>query len=55
MLLGAAGLNAWIFHLRLLRPYKSGIEPEKRKAAVHAVFSLLLWTGIIACGRLLAY
>jgi hypothetical protein len=55
ILLGAAGLNAWIFHVRLRRPYKTGIEPGRRKAVVHAVFSLLLWTCIIACGRLLAY
>jgi hypothetical protein len=57
LLIGAAGLNAWLFHFG---PFKSVrcwnrdvAAPYSAKAA--AVFSLVFWVGVITCGRLLAY
>jgi hypothetical protein len=57
LLLAAAGLNALAFHLG---PFKS-VQLWNRDVAtptaakLSAVWSLLLWSGVIACGRLLAY
>ena len=56
-LIFAAGINAVFFHLG---PYRS---VEKWNVAVatppaaklHAALSLMMWMGVIACGRLLAY
>jgi hypothetical protein len=57
ILLVAAGLNAAVFH-RV--PFKSVagwdadcIAPGAARTA--AMLSLMLWAGVIACGRLLAY
>ena len=52
-----AALNAALFHLR---PFKqvAGWDQGTRAplaARVAACLSLVLWTGVIACGRLLAY
>jgi hypothetical protein len=54
-LIGAALLNAALFHLG---PWRSagldaGVAP--RRARIQAAGSLLAWVAIIACGRLLAY
>lgn len=49
LLLLLAGGNALLFH-RLLAH-----RPHGRGAKMAAVLSLLLWIGVIACGRLLAY
>ena len=57
MLLMAAGVNAAAFHMGTYRSV-AGWErdrPAPLAAKLHAVASLLFWTGIIACGRLLAY
>ena len=57
LLLAAAGLNALVFHKRLfptLAACDQGM-PVPRSAKIHAVLSLSLWAGVIACGRLLAY
>jgi hypothetical protein len=57
LLLAAAGFNALVFHKRLsstLGAFDRGM-PVPRSAKIHAVFSLSLWTGVITCGRLLAY
>ncbi len=56
-LLLAAGVNAALFHLG---PWRRAAEWEVDVATppgarLHALLSLLLWVGIIACGRLLAY
>jgi hypothetical protein len=56
-LIAGAGLNAWLFHrgaFRQVHAWEHGpaIAPRARLAAV---VSLLLWVGVIACGRLLAY
>jgi len=56
-LIVAAVLNAAAFHLG---PFRSVADwnvrvPIPPRAKVHAALSLLLWAGVIACGRLLAY
>lgn len=56
-LLFAAGVNAAAFHLG---PYRSVERRERDRPApaaarLHAGASLAIWTGVIACGRLLAY
>ncbi|MCP3136774.1 DUF6644 family protein [Pyxidicoccus xibeiensis] len=56
-LLLLAGLNAALFHRGVFRSVRdwdtdAAIPPAARVAAV---LSVLLWTGVITCGRLLAY
>jgi hypothetical protein len=56
-LIFAAGLNAAAFHLgpfRSAAQWDSGVAPPPA-AKVHAALSLMIWMGVIACGRLLAY
>jgi len=54
-LMGAAGLNALAFHRGpWWRASVAGLEADGR-TRVHAGLSLLLWVGVIACGRLIAY
>ena len=57
VLLLTAGLNAFIFHRFTSRSLVAGNEntnlPAGAKAA--ALFSILVWLAVIACGRLLAY
>lgn len=57
LLIAAAGLNALAFHVF---PYRRAANWERERAAppaarVHALVSILLWIGVIGCGRLLAY
>ena len=57
ILLAAAGLNALLFHRGAFRGVggweaNTGVPVTARAAAV---VSLVLWVGVIACGRLLAY
>ena len=57
LLLAIAGLNALVFHLWTS---KSMEEWEQRpappvKAKVAALLSLIIWAGVITCGRLIAY
>jgi hypothetical protein len=56
-LLVAAGLNALLFHRGAFRSVtgweKDTLVPVTARAA--AVASLVLWVGVIAAGRLLAY
>jgi hypothetical protein len=56
-LIAAAGLNALVFRIWTRDSMKEwghgGNAPIRAKAA--AVASLLLWTAVIACGRLIAY
>jgi len=57
ILLVAAGLNAWMFHLRpfrLVGEWDSGARAP-RAARFAGGLSLVLWASVIACGRLLAY
>ena len=56
-LVAAAFLNAGIFHrwpFRAVGDWDTEL-PAPRSARVAGGLSLLLWTGVIACGRLLAY
>ena len=56
-LLAAAAVNATAFHLgtyRTVTAWDHG-APAPSAAKVSAILSLLLWSGVITCGRLLAY
>lgn len=56
-LLVLALLNALLFHRRVFRSVQAwnteAVAPPAARAA--AVVSLVLWTGVITCGRMLAY
>ena len=56
-LLAAAAANAIAFHLRTFRTVTAWDRgaPAPPAAKVAAILSLLLWSGVIVCGRLLAY
>jgi hypothetical protein len=57
LLIAAAFLNAGIFHrwpFRAVGDWDTEL-PAPRGARLAGVLSLLLWTGVLACGRLLAY
>src|SRR4030095_5007483 len=56
-LLAAASANAIAFHLRPFRTVAAWDRgtPAPPAAKVAAILSLLLWSGVIICGRLLAY
>ena len=56
-LLAAAAVNATVFHLRTFRTVSAWdrVAPAPGAAKVAAILSLLLWSGVITCGRLLAY
>lgn len=56
-LIAAAGLNALAFHVF---PWRGAVRWERERPApplarAHALLSILLWLGVISCGRLLAY
>ena len=55
--LALAGINAWTFHHRVYLKYTN--HPQRAfntgRARWNAVLSLILWTAVISCGRLLAY
>ena len=57
LLMGAAGLNAAIFHRGAFQTVGAWNQQVQAPATaqVAAVLSLVLWTGVICCGRLLAY
>jgi hypothetical protein len=57
ILIAAAGLNAAAFHAGVFKSvatWNLDTAPPGR-AKVAAVLSLALWTGVLSCGRLLAY
>ena len=54
-LIAAAGLNALVFHTGAWRHAARWHDAIPIVARLHACLSLLLWIGVIACGRLLAY
>ncbi|WP_312513996.1 DUF6644 family protein [Massilia sp.] len=54
-LIAAAGLNALAFHAGPWRRAQHWGAAPPASARLHAGVSLLLWIGVIACGRLLAY
>ena len=45
----AAGLNAWWFHRRRSLLLHDGV------AKAQSLLSIMLWLGVLACGRLIAY
>lgn len=56
-LLFCAATNAAVFHAGVFRGvanWDSGIATPAA-AKIHAMVSLLIWIGVLACGRLLAY
>lgn len=57
LLIALAGLNAGLFHRGVFRTVRDwdarASPPVPAKAA--ALVSLVLWVGVITCGRLLAY
>ena len=56
-LISAAAINAAAFHLGpygSVGQWDSGVATPPA-AKLHAVLSLIIWMGVIACGRLLAY
>ena len=57
VLIVAAGLNALLFHRHTFKAvagwHRDAAAPPAARAS--AVASLALWTGVICCGRLLAY
>lgn len=57
VLIAAAALNAAVFHLTTFRSVEAwnSEAPTRPSARVAAVLSLVLWTGVITCGRLIAY
>ncbi len=56
-LIAAAGLNRMVFHRSVYRTVNTWDQhiPTPRAAKVSGALSLLLWAGVLACGRLLAY
>ncbi|MBX3665257.1 MAG: hypothetical protein KF834_06200 [Burkholderiales bacterium] len=57
VLLLCAGANAAAFHAGVFRGVDAWNTGDGVPAAakLHALISLLIWTGVLACGRLLAY
>jgi hypothetical protein len=57
VLLALAGLNAWYFHATIFRRVAEwNLEPwTPARARLAGAVSLVLWTGIVATGRLIAY
>jgi hypothetical protein len=56
-LIGAAGLNAALLHVGALQAagaWDADVGPPAR-VRFAAALSIVLWLGVIACGRLLAY
>ncbi|MEV1173862.1 hypothetical protein [Nonomuraea sp. NPDC049784] len=56
-LLAVAGLNAAVFHLGVYRGAGTwdGHRRPPRAARAAGAVSLVTWTGVVACGRLIAY
>ena len=56
-LLAAAGVNAFLFHRGAFRSAAAWDQhvPTPPAAKAAALASLAIWTGVITCGRLIAY
>lgn len=57
MLIFSAGINAAVLHLgpyRTVQQWDSGVAAPAA-VRLQAALSLLIWMGVISCGRLLAY
>lgn len=57
LLLMLAGANSAAFHLGAFRDAEHWDQntPAPLGAKLHAVASMLIWAGVIACGRMIAY
>ncbi len=57
VLLVAAGINVFVFHVRTLRTVShwDGDVAPPRAARVAAIVSLVAWAGVVVCGRMIAY
>ncbi len=58
LLLMLAGTNAAAFHLGSFRSaelWDQNMPAPAGGAKLHALASMLIWVGVIACGRLIAY
>jgi hypothetical protein len=57
LLLLGAGLNALLFHVGVFRTVAAWDQhvPAPRAAKASALLSLVIWIGVISCGRLIAY
>jgi hypothetical protein len=57
LLLALAGLNVWLFHSRVHRRVGEWDHDRKppRAARVAGLVSLVVWTGVVFSGRLVAY
>ncbi len=57
LLLMLAGVNAAAFHLGSFRgaEFWDQNTPSPAGAKLHAIASLLIWAGVITCGRMIAY
>jgi len=57
VLLGVAGINALIFHHSVFRDVGSWDKdsPTPWRAKLAGALSLLVWVGVVAMGRALAY
>jgi hypothetical protein len=57
VLMALAGLNVWLFHRGIYQPvHEWGDAAMPPRAAQFAGYaSLVLWTAVIICGRLIAY
>jgi len=57
VLLVVAGLNIWLFHSRIhasIGEWEDALRPP-RAARVAGLISLVVWTGVVFSGRLVAY
>jgi hypothetical protein len=57
LLLAVAGLNALVFHLwtfKSIEQWEQRTTPPLR-AKISALLSIIVWAGVITCGRLIAY
>lgn len=56
-LLVVLGLNQWFFHATIYREIVAGEPPVplRRRARATALLSLILWLGVVALGRAIAY
>jgi len=57
VLLLAAGLNIWLFHSRIhleVEEWENDLRPP-RAARIAGLVSIIVWTGVVFSGRLVAY
>jgi len=55
MLIGVAVMNILVFHYWTGKSIRDGEATVPIAAKVSAIVSLIVWVGVISCGRLLAF